>query len=66
MELIGKVKRGSNKGQLQIIPLGGLGEIGQNMTVFQYEDDIVVLDAGLAFPSEDMLGVDLVIPHIIY
>ncbi len=66
VELIGKVKRGSNKGKLQIIPLGGLGEIGKNMTVFQYEDDIVVLDAGLAFPSEDMLGVDLVIPDISY
>ena len=54
------------KGKLMIIPLGGLGEIGKNMTVFQYEDDIVVLDAGLAFPGEDLLGVDIVIPDMSY
>lgn len=54
------------KGRLLIMPLGGLGEIGKNMTIFQYEDDIVVLDAGLAFPTEDMPGVDIVIPDMSY
>ncbi|WP_413782419.1 ribonuclease J [Anaeroselena agilis] len=49
-----------------IIPLGGLGEIGKNLTVFRFGDDIVVLDCGLAFPDEDMLGIDLVIPDMTY
>jgi len=54
------------KEKLQIIPLGGLGEIGKNMTVIRYGDDIVVLDAGMAFPEENMLGIDLVIPDFTY
>ena len=54
------------KMNLKVIALGGLDEIGKNMTIFQYEDEIIVLDAGLAFPSEDMLGVDIVIPDMSY
>ena len=54
------------KSRLKIIPLGGLEEIGMNITAFEYEDSIVVVDCGLAFPDDDMLGIDLVIPDITY
>ncbi len=54
------------KSPLKIIPLGGLLEIGKNITVFEYENEIVVVDCGLAFPEDDMLGIDLVIPDITY
>ena len=54
------------KSKLKIIPLGGIQEIGKNITVFEYEDEIIVVDCGLSFPEDDMLGVDLVIPDIIY
>ena len=54
------------KSKLKIIPLGGLHEIGKNITVFEYEDEIIVVDCGLSFPEDDMLGVDLVIPDITY
>jgi len=56
----------TKQNKLEIIPLGGLGEIGKNMTVICYESDIVVLDCGLAFPDDDMLGIDLVIPDMSY
>ncbi len=52
--------------KLKIIPLGGLGEIGKNMTVLEYGNDMIVIDCGLAFPDEDMLGVDMVIPDMTY
>lgn len=52
--------------KLRIVSLGGVDEIGKNMTVFEYEDDIVVVDCGSIFPKEDMLGIDLVIPDVSY
>jgi ribonuclease J len=54
------------KRRLKIIPLGGLSEIGKNMMVIEYEDDIIIIDAGLMFPGADMLGIDIVIPDISY
>ena len=54
------------KSNLKIIPLGGLQEIGKNITVFEYENEIILVDCGLEFPGDDMLGVDLVIPDISY
>ncbi len=52
--------------KLKIIPLGGLHEVGKNITVFEYENEIIVVDCGLSFPEDDMLGIDLVIPDITY
>lgn len=55
-----------NNGKLRIIPLGGLDQIGMNITAFEYDNDIIVVDCGLAFPEDDMLGIDLVIPDTTY
>ena len=61
----GRAAKKSNK-KVKIIPLGGLEQIGMNITAFEYDDSIMVVDCGLAFPSDDMLGIDLVIPDITY
>ncbi len=61
-----KLSNGHSRKSLQIIPLGGLEQIGMNITAFVYEDTIVVVDCGLAFPEDEMLGIDLVIPDITY
>ena len=57
------MKKKSNS-KLKIIPLGGLEKIGMNITAFEYEDSIIVVDCGLSFPEDDMLGIDLVIPDV--
>lgn len=56
----------NNKETVKIIPLGGLEQIGMNITAIEYEDSIIVIDCGLAFPEDDMLGIDLVIPDVTY
>jgi ribonuclease J len=55
-----------SKSKFRVIPLGGLSEIGKNMMVMEYENDIIIIDSGLMFPTEDMLGIDMVIPDISY
>ena len=53
-------------GKLEIIPLGGLGFFGMNMTVFRYGDQVIIVDCGMMFPDEDLLGVDIAIPDFSY
>ena len=60
------MKQENKQNKVKIIPLGGLEQIGMNMTAFEYEDSIIVVDCGLAFPGDDMLGIDLVIPDVTY
>ncbi|MGB4658031.1 MAG: ribonuclease J, partial [Mobilitalea sp.] len=59
-------KENININKIKIIPLGGLDRIGMNITAFEYEDSIIVVDCGISFPDDDMLGIDLVIPDITY
>ena len=60
------LKQNEHSSKLKIIPLGGLEQIGMNITAFEYEDSIIVVDCGLSFPEDDMYGIDLVIPDITY
>ena len=60
------MKKGTGTEAVRVIPLGGLEEIGMNMTAFEYKDSIIVVDCGLSFPSDEMLGIDLVLPDTTY
>lgn len=57
---------GKRKNKLKLIPLGGMGEIGKNITVLEYKNDIVIIDCGMSFPEDEMLGIDIVIPDVSY
>ena len=61
-----KIVKETPKSPVRVAMLGGIGEIGKNLAVIEYEDDIVVIDCGLGFPDDDMLGIDLVIPDTLY
>ncbi len=64
--MLKKIEQGKSASKLKVIPLGGLEQIGLNITAFEYEDSIIVVDCGLSFPEDEMLGIDLVIPDITY
>ena len=55
-----------SENKLQVIPLGGLGEFGMNMTALRYADEIIVIDSGMMFPEDELLGVDLVMPDLTF
>ena len=61
-----KEKRMTNNKKLRIIPIGGLGEVGKNMTLYEYGNDILIVDAGIMFPENDMIGIDYIIPDFKY
>ncbi|TJX16313.1 ribonuclease J [Tissierella creatinini] len=61
-----RIEKVAKQTKLKIIPLGGMGEIGKNITVLEYKDDIVLIDCGMTFPEDEMLGVDIVIPDVTY
>ena len=56
----------AGNGHLRVIPLGGMREIGKNLTVYEYDNDLIIVDCGIAFPEEDMPGIDVVIPDFSY
>ena len=62
----GKAKNNATKATLKLIPLGGLNEIGKNMTLYEYGDDMFIVDCGMTFPNSEMPGVDMVIPDFTY
>src|SRR5579875_2935166 len=64
--MYGGASLAKGKSRLSIVPMGGVGEIGKNMTLYWYGNDMIVVDAGLKFPEEDMLGIDIVIPDITF
>ena len=60
------MRKNPNLGTVKVIPLGGLNEIGKNMTVFEYKDEMIIVVCGLSFPEDEMLGIDIVIPDFSY
>ena len=61
-----KSKNNNGKPFLKVIPIGGLNEIGKNMTLLEYDDEIMIIDCGMSFPDNEMLGIDVVIPDFTY